>query len=33
MYKATKYKAYVSLATYNLNTKRDRDKDGIACER
>ncbi|HAZ40193.1 MULTISPECIES: excalibur calcium-binding domain-containing protein [unclassified Exiguobacterium] len=33
IYKATKYKAYVSLATYNLNTKSDRDKDGIACER
>lgn len=33
IYKETKYKAYVSLATYNLNAKSDRDKDGIACER
>lgn len=33
IYKNTKYKAYVSLATYNLNKSKDRDKDGIACER
>ena len=33
IYKATKYKAYVSLATYNLNKSKDRDNDGIACER
>jgi hypothetical protein len=29
----TKYKPTVSAKVYSLNTKRDRDKDGIACER
>jgi hypothetical protein len=29
----TKYKPTVSLKVYNLNKSRDRDKDGIACER
>ncbi|MGX8177684.1 excalibur calcium-binding domain-containing protein [Exiguobacterium artemiae] len=33
IYKKTQYTAYVSLATYNLNKSKDRDKDGIACER
>lgn len=29
----TKYKPYVSAALYNANKSKDRDKDGIACER
>ncbi|WP_042354082.1 excalibur calcium-binding domain-containing protein [Bacillus rubiinfantis] len=29
----TKYKPFVSKALYNANKSRDRDKDGIACER
>ncbi|MGA9230791.1 MAG: excalibur calcium-binding domain-containing protein, partial [Exiguobacterium oxidotolerans] len=33
IYKKTKYAQHVSLATYNLNKSKDRDKDGIACER
>ena len=30
---ATKYKPVVNLKLYDLNTKSDRDKDLIACER
>lgn len=33
IYKKTQYTAHVSLATYDLNKSKDRDKDGIACER
>lgn len=29
----TKYKPFVSKAIYNANISKDRDKDGIACER
>lgn len=29
----TKYKPYVSKALYDANKGKDRDKDGIACER
>jgi hypothetical protein len=29
----TYYKPFVSSAIYNANKGRDRDKDGIACER
>jgi hypothetical protein len=29
----TRYKPTVSAKVYSLNTARDRDKDGIACER
>ncbi len=29
----TKYKPYVSKALYDANKSKDRDKDGIACER
>ncbi|MFF2754299.1 excalibur calcium-binding domain-containing protein [Psychrobacillus sp. NPDC058041] len=29
----TKYKPTVSLELYNANASKDRDKDGIACER
>jgi len=29
----TKYKPYVSKSLYEANIKKDRDKDGIACER
>ncbi|AZU64072.1 hypothetical protein CHR53_23990 [Neobacillus mesonae] len=29
----TKYKPFVSKALYDANKARDRDKDGIACER
>ncbi|WP_313891072.1 excalibur calcium-binding domain-containing protein [Psychrobacillus sp.] len=29
----TKYKPTVSSEIYNLNSGKDRDKDGIACER
>ena len=29
----TKYKPYVSKALYDANSSKDRDKDGIACER
>ena len=29
----TKYKPHVSKAIYDKNKSRDRDKDGIACER
>jgi len=29
----TKYKPFVSLELYNANSSKDRDKDGIACER
>lgn len=29
----TKYKPYVSKALYDANTKSDRDKDLIACEK
>lgn len=29
----TQYKPFVSKEIYNANTKSDRDKDGIACER
>ncbi|WP_026692820.1 excalibur calcium-binding domain-containing protein [Peribacillus kribbensis] len=29
----TKYKPFVNKALYQKNTKSDRDKDGIACER
>jgi hypothetical protein len=29
----TKYKPFVSLELYNANKSKDRDKDGIACER
>ncbi len=29
----TNYKPYVSSALYNANKDKDRDKDGIACER
>lgn len=29
----TKYKPFVSAQVYKLNSKSDRDKDGIACER
>lgn len=29
----TKYKPTVSAAVYKLNVSKDRDKDGIACER
>ncbi len=28
-----RYKPYVSTARYKLNIARDRDKDGVACER
>lgn len=28
-----KYKPYVSTERYKLNAARDRDKDGVACER
>jgi hypothetical protein len=31
--RALKGPPFFSTAVYNLNTKRDRDKDGIACER
>lgn len=33
IYKKTQYVAHVSLATYDANKSKDRDKDGIACER
>jgi len=29
----TKYKPYVSKSLYDANTKLDRDKDYIACEK
>ncbi|MFE4523992.1 excalibur calcium-binding domain-containing protein [Cytobacillus firmus] len=29
----TKYKPFVSKELYNANKSKDRDKDGIACER
>lgn len=29
----TRYKPYVSKELYKANEKKDRDKDGIACER
>ncbi|MRX73081.1 hypothetical protein GJU40_13110 [Bacillus lacus] len=29
----TKYKPFVSKALYDANSGKDRDKDGIACER
>lgn len=29
----TKYKPHVSKELYNANKSKDRDKDGIACER
>ena len=29
----TKYAPFVSAEVYKLNSKSDRDKDGIACER
>ncbi|MFJ7974820.1 excalibur calcium-binding domain-containing protein [Peribacillus sp. NPDC096379] len=29
----TNYKPYVSKALYDANSSKDRDKDGIACER
>lgn len=29
----TKYKPFVSKELYNANKDKDRDKDGIACER
>ncbi|RHW32132.1 hypothetical protein D1B31_21580 [Neobacillus notoginsengisoli] len=29
----TKYKPFVSKALYDANRSKDRDKDGIACER
>lgn len=29
----TKYKPFVSLELYNANSSKDRDNDGIACER
>lgn len=29
----TKYKPFVSKTLYDANKSRDRDKDGIACER
>lgn len=29
----THYKPYVSKALYDKNSSKDRDKDGIACER
>ena len=29
----TKYKPFVSLELYNANKSKDRDKDGIACEK
>lgn len=29
----TKFTPFVSAALYNANSKLDRDKDGIACER
>ncbi|NBD27984.1 excalibur calcium-binding domain-containing protein [Paenibacillus glycinis] len=29
----TKYKPFVSQALYDANSKSDRDKDGIACEK
>nr|WP_233281234.1 excalibur calcium-binding domain-containing protein [Paenibacillus algicola] len=29
----TKYKPFVSAALYEANYKKDRDKDGIACEK
>jgi hypothetical protein len=31
--RAFKYKPYYSTALYNANSKLDRDKDGVACER
>lgn len=29
----TKYQPFVSLELYNANSSKDRDKDGIACEK
>lgn len=30
---ATRYKPYANAALYTANSKMDRDKDGIACEK